>query len=79
MTRHCGVVRDGEGLAALCRWLEELAGRYPAALPVVAAMRVAQGALQRRESRGGHFRSDYPATDAVALHTRMTARVAVAA
>lgn len=79
MTRLCGVVRDGAGLEALNRMLGEMAGRYPAALSVVAATLVAEGAMERRESRGGHFRSDYPQTDEVAAHTRMTARVAVAA
>ncbi|WP_242914505.1 L-aspartate oxidase [Brevundimonas pishanensis] len=78
MTRYCGVVRGGEGLEALCRMLDEMAVSHPVALSVVAAQLVAEGALERRESRGGHFRSDYPQTDKVALHTRMTARVAVA-
>ena len=30
---------------------------------LTAARLVAEGALNRRESRGGHFRSDYPDTD----------------
>ena len=79
MTRYCGVVRSGEGLETLGRMLDDLAGRYPLALSVVAARLIVQGALARCESRGGHFRSDYPMTNEVASHTRMTARVAVAA
>ena len=30
-----------------------------------------QAALDRHESRGGHYRSDYPQTDGAAVHTRV--------
>ena len=33
-----------------------------------AALLVAASALRRRESRGGHFRSDFPATDPAQAH-----------
>jgi L-aspartate oxidase len=46
-----GVIRSAEGL-------ERLRGA-PALLPRL----VAEGALARRESRGGHFRADYPTED----------------
>ncbi|MFZ5617157.1 MAG: L-aspartate oxidase [Pseudomonadota bacterium] len=32
---------------------------------------IAQGALMREESRGGHFRSDFPETDAEPMHTEI--------
>ena len=40
--------------------------------PLIAARLIAQTALARHESRGGHFRSDYPATDAVGVRTFVT-------
>jgi len=65
---HCGIVRDAAGLQAAYRRLEG-AGR-PCAAPSprsaeVANMRqvamlLAQCALAREESRGAHFRRDYP-------------------
>jgi L-aspartate oxidase len=46
-----GVIRSAEGLERL--------GRVDALLPRL----VAEGALARRESRGAHFRSDFPTED----------------
>jgi L-aspartate oxidase len=67
MTAHVGVIRDGTGLA---RALSEIAAmeRECTAIPALrnmatAALMVAAGAYQRRESRGGHYRSDYPKSD----------------
>ena len=37
----------------------------------LAARLIAQAALDRRECRGGHYRSDYPQTDGAAVHTRV--------
>jgi L-aspartate oxidase len=36
----------------------------PAADPALVALLIAVAALRRCESRGGHFRSDFPASDA---------------
>ncbi|WP_306301990.1 hypothetical protein [Brevundimonas abyssalis] len=33
---------------------------------------IAQAALERRESRGGHFRADHPDAASHARHTRIT-------
>jgi len=50
------------------------------ALPLIAARLVAQGALDRRESRGGHFRSDHPQLGApVRSRVTLSAEPAVAA
>jgi L-aspartate oxidase len=58
--RHCGIIREAAGLAEACRRLETSA---PASevrnLHAVAAL-IARCALAREESRGAHFRADYP-------------------
>jgi L-aspartate oxidase len=69
MTRHVGVLRDAAGLSCALRSLLVLHGRALATQNLdlrnrtEAALLVAASALRRRESRGGHFRSDYPAAD----------------
>ena len=71
MTQYCGVVRDAKGLEALAGVLDDMAGLYPFAVAVTAAKLVAHAALARRESRGGHFRADYPLSKNRAQHTRV--------
>jgi len=73
MTRDAGVVRDGAGLSRLVAWIAAMETIHGPATPLVAARLIAQGALDRRESRGGHFRADFPATADQARHTRVTA------
>lgn len=65
MWEKVGLVRDEKGLTTA---LEALAGDHSQiggeARNLLAVGRlVAAAALERRESRGGHFRSDYPAPD----------------
>jgi L-aspartate oxidase len=66
MSAHVGVIRDEEGLA---RALAEIARiERKATSPALrnmatAALLVAAAAWRRRESRGAHFRSDYPSAD----------------
>jgi L-aspartate oxidase len=49
----CGIIRTGEGLREACMELERIA-------PDSVALLIARCALAREESRGGHFRSDFP-------------------
>ena len=71
MTAHVGVIREAEGLASVAALIDRLERRHGPALPLVAARLIAEAALDRRESRGGHFRLDHPQTDAQARHTRV--------
>ena len=60
MSRDAGVVRDAADLANLLSEIERLEILHGRAGPLVAARLVAQCALDRRESRGGHYRGDFP-------------------
>ena len=76
MTRLVGLERDeaglGEALSVIAQ-VERAGGPEPALLNMTAAARlVAAAALARRESRGGHYRTDYLATDAIGHRTLLT-------
>jgi L-aspartate oxidase len=53
----CGIVRDGTGLREACEWLAR--GAAPENMREVVLL-IARCALAREESRGAHFRTDYP-------------------
>ncbi|CAN5232218.1 L-aspartate oxidase [soil metagenome] len=71
MSADAGVVRDATGLTRLIALIDRLDAAHGHALPLVTARLIAEAALARHESRGGHYRSDYPLTAAKAEHTRV--------
>jgi L-aspartate oxidase len=60
MSRDAGVVRDATGLARLIGEIDALQADYGRTPDLVAARLVAVCALGRQESRGAHFRADFP-------------------
>jgi len=63
MSRDAGVVRSADGLLRLLDTIAGLEARHGRAAALVAARLVAECALARTESRGGHFRIDAVAAD----------------
>ena len=72
MSRHAGVVRERGGLNALLNEIEAMSARTGPAAPLIAARLVAASALARHESRGGHYRSDFPLMASPARRTMTT-------
>ncbi|WP_439496951.1 L-aspartate oxidase [Bosea sp. (in: a-proteobacteria)] len=76
MSGKVGVLRDGAGLLAASRQLQAIASSAESSTLVnmaSAALVVTAAALARRESRGGHWRSDFPRTDpALAQRSKLT-------
>ncbi len=72
MSAHVGVRRTGRGLAEAItriRALDKAYGRSPDFANICAtALLIATSALQRRESRGAHWRDDYPVPDPQLAH-----------
>ena len=75
MSRDVGVLRDADGLERAVAELSPHAATSDAAL---LALMTARAALARCESRGGHFRTDYPARAETAVRTRSYADAALA-
>jgi L-aspartate oxidase len=76
MARLVGLERDATGLNEALRIInqvERAGGLEPALLNMTAAAKlVTTAALTRRESRGGHYRTDYPKTGTAAQRTFIT-------
>jgi L-aspartate oxidase len=76
MTRFVGVERDEADLNRALKIIDQVeraGGAEPALLNMTAAARlVTVAALERRESRGGHYRTDFPRTSDVGQRTSMT-------
>lgn len=78
MWRYAGLLRDANGLLAMQRVLEALQNTMPRGvsrraiearnLHAIATM-IVLSAMGRRESRGAHYRNDYPEHDATARHS----------
>lgn len=75
MSADVGVVRTAAGLSRALAVLDDLEAGTPGALPLVAARLIVEAALARRESRGGHWRGDFPLPAAEARHTRLRVRI----
>jgi L-aspartate oxidase len=80
LSRQLGIERDAEGLrsAIAALWPPAL-GHGPLADPAITALMIAISALRREESRGAHFRRDFPHTSTEARHSRIKLREALAA
>ena len=82
MSRHAGLERDASGLMQLLDVIArvEQAGNGEAALLNITATArlVAAAALARQESRGSHWRNDFPATEAQGQRTLLTLAAAQA-
>jgi L-aspartate oxidase len=75
MASHVGVVRDGDQLADAVRAfaaIERDTGNIALRNMATTALLVAASAWSRRESRGAHYRSDYPNEIAAFAHRTMT-------
>lgn len=74
MDAHVGITRDGPGLAAAVRRLQQEAGPSveDADDATLVALLVARSAQRRTESRGGHLRLDHPGLGPRAEHTLIT-------
>jgi L-aspartate oxidase len=60
MSAKAGVVRDAAGLESLLGTIDTISLEAGETNELVAARLIAQSALARRESLGGHYRSDFP-------------------
>ena len=81
MWEHAGIVRTADGLRRCLRALDEIAANLPEGATeeqnlVTTGQLIARSALLREESRGGHYRADFPKArrNWATRHVRATAR-----
>ncbi|TPK72093.1 L-aspartate oxidase [Mesorhizobium sp. B2-4-15] len=80
LSRALGLTRDGGGLRAAARALLPLAERHgPASDPAIVGLMITIAALRRKESRGAHFRTDFPHHAPGARRSEITLDAALAA
>ena len=72
MTAKCGVRRNAQKLNELIDLIDELINQVGRANPLVASRIIAAAALAREESRGGHFREDFPQEADKAISSYLT-------
>jgi L-aspartate oxidase len=80
MWKYAGLLRDAQGLEAMQHTLAALAATMPRGLsrPAIEARNlhavatiIVTSALARHESRGAHYRHDYPQRESIARHSVM--------
>lgn len=72
MSKDCGVIRHKTGLTSLLEWITSQTTASPMPSALLAAKLIVAAALNREESRGGHFREDFQATNSVAQRTYLS-------
>jgi len=72
MTAKCGVRRNAKNLNELITIIDGLINQVGRANPLVASRIIASAALAREESRGGHFREDFPSEAKEAVSSYLT-------
>lgn len=82
MTNGVGVVRDGKGIKQALRQIARIEAAQPACTSLrnmtACATLIAAAALRREESRGAHFRADFPDTADSAQRSHQTLDQAMA-